>query len=312
MSVIYTEIPDNFCEAEVFVKTEIQDIKNAFFLSKKVFFYDACSFQRHAGLSSKEKNILAEYLKKCKAAVFITSCILMELTAVNHKLTENHIDYLEKLKGAGVDVVVFREEYLYNILSVCFHTNKRINEYLLRAVKKTKTPVSTIETTLKANKKLHSEIIKGENPKSSDLYQRLFSATREDKGRGDNLGEELISICVHVLSRLPGMPDGKICILTDDKGAAGKIYSATRKTNSETSVSEIVLFSTPKLIQHMFREGVAMSEKEMLNIISQGIHGNISVMGTTPFDLKVNEKISMSCEELVQRIREPNKINIVF
>ena len=54
---------------------------------------------------------------------------------------------------------------------------------------------------------------------------------RENKEHADNLGEELIAICVHILSHLPGIVDGKICVLTDDKGAASKIDSAVKRTN---------------------------------------------------------------------------------
>jgi hypothetical protein len=50
----------------------------------------------------------------------------------------------------------------------------------------------------------------------------------------------------------------------------------------------------------------------MINLISQGASGNIVVMGITAFDLKVDEKISMTSRELVQKIMEPNGIKIVF
>lgn len=35
-------------------------------------------------------------------------------------------------------------------------------------------------------------------------------------------------------------------------------------------------------------------------------------MSTTAFDLRVDDKISMASRELVQKIMEPNEINIVF
>ena len=55
-----------------------------------------------------------------------------------------------------------------------------------------------------------------------------------------------------------------------------------------------------------------MSEEEMENLISKGASGKIVVMGTTAFDLSVDDKISMTSRELVQKIMEPNGINIVF
>lgn len=312
MATTYTETPGNFCEIERFVKTEIKEIKSIFFFAERVFFYDACSFQRHSNLADKEKSILIKYFKERGIVIFILRCILMELAADRHKLTQEYIEFFKEMSGAGINVVLFNEEYTYDILSECFSTNEKINEYLMWAVRTVKSPVSTIEETLNTDEKLTSEVMKGKNLKSSDLYQRFFAAVRGNKEHEDNLGEELISICVHILSYLPGVGDGKLCVLTDDKGAAGKIGSVMRRTNPHNRGARIIVFSTPKLVQHMFQEHVEIAEEEMINLISQGASGNIVVMGTTAFDLKVDEKISMTGRELVQKIMEPNGINIVF
>lgn len=312
MATTYTESPSNFCEVESFVKTEISEIKSIFFSIEKVFFYDACSFQRHSNLADKEKDILINYYCERGIAVFITRCILMELASDQHKLIEKYIAFIKSMNDAGVPVILYNEEFTYDILSECFSSNDKINEYLTWAVRMVKSPVSTIEETLKSDAKLYSEVIEGKTVKSSDLYKRFFTTVRGNKEHHDNLGEELISICVHILSYLPGVFDGKLCVLTDDKGAAGKIDSVMRRTNPQNRGSKIILFSTPKFVQHMFQEHVEMSEEAMINLISQGRTGNITVMGITAFDLKVDEKISMTSRELVQKIMEPNGIKIVF
>lgn len=312
MATTYTENPDNFCDIEAFVETGIKEIKGIFFSAEKIFFYDACSFQRHSNLEDKEKNILIKYFKERGIVIFITRCILMELASEQHKLTEKYIEFFKGLNVAGVKVVIFDEEYTYDILSECFSTNEKVNEYLMWAVRTVKSPVGTIEETLKTDEKLVSEVIEGKNLKSSGLYKRFFAAVRGNKEHHDNLGEELIAVCVHILSFLPGVFDGKICILTDDKGAVSKFYSVTRKTTLQYQGAKIILFSTPKLVQHMFQEHIEISEDEMINLISQGASGNIVVMGITAFDLKVDEKISMTGRELVQKIMEPNGISIVF
>lgn len=312
MATTYTESPSNFCEIESFVETEISEIKSIFFSTEKVFFYDACSFQRHSNLADKEKDILINYYCERRIAVFITRCILMELASNQHKLIEKYIAFIKSMNDAGVPVILYNEEFTYDILSECFSSNDKINEYLTWAVRMVKSPVSTIEETLKSDAKLYSEVIEGKTVKSSDLYKRFFTTVRGNKEHHDNLGEELISICVHILSYLPGVSDGKLCVLTDDKGAVGKIDSVMRRTNPQNRGSKIILFSTPKFVQHMFQEHVEMSEEAMINLISQGRTGNITVMGITAFDLKVDEKISMTSRELVQKIMEPNGIKIVF
>ena len=263
-------------------------------------------------MKEKEKSILIQYFENRGIAIFLTRCILMELSGDNHVLDRRFIEYINKLKNSGVSVVIFDEEYTYSILSDCFSTIERVNEYLMWAVRMAKSPTSTITDTLKMNDKLNSEVVEGKNLKASDLYQRFFSAVRSNKEHEDNLGEELISICVHILSYLPGVPDGKLCVLTDDKGAASKIDSVMRRTNQEYRGSRIILFSTPKLIQHMYQEGVGLSEDEIVNVLSQGISENIVIMGITDYDFRVNDKIPLSCRELAQKIIEPNGIKIVF
>ena len=62
------------------------------------------------------------------------------------------------------------------------------------------------------------------------------------------------------------------------------------------------MFSTPKVVQHMFQEQIEISENEMVNIISQGTSGNIVVMGTTAYDFDINVSISMPSEALVGKI----------
>lgn len=312
MPTIYTEIPDNYREIEDSVITDIHEIKEIFFRAEKVLFYDACSFQRHSNLAEKEKEILLHYYVNHGVVVFMTRCILMELAGDRHRLLDHYVAFISNMKCEGVKVVLFNEEYTYSILSECFSTIDKVNEYLMWAVRMVKTPVSTIADTFKANERLRFEVYEGKNLKASDLYQRFFSAVRGNKEHEDNLGEELIAVCMHILSYLPGIPDGKLCVMTDDKGAAGKIHSALARTNPKNRGSKVILFSTPKLVQHMFQESVEMSEDEMVNIISQGTSENVVVMGITAYDLEVNKSISMSCRKLVKKIMEPNGIQIVF
>ena len=312
MATTYTETPDNLDEIEASVITEVNEIKRIFYQTDRVFFYDACSFQRHANLKAAERNILFQYFEKQGTTIFLAICILMELAGNRNKLERRFVDYIKSLNAANIKVILFHEEYTYNILSDCFSSIERINEYLMWAVRMVYSPVSTITDTLKSDSKLNSELYEGKKLKTSDLYQRFFSAVRGNKEQEDNLGEELIAICVQILSNLPGVVDGKLCVLTDDKGAAGKIDSAMKKNNRGNQGAKIIIFSTSKLVQHMFGEHIEMSENEMINILSQGVSGNIRIMGITEFDLEVNPRISLSARDLARKIMKPNGIQIVF
>ena len=57
MATTYTETPENIGVLEDAIITELSEIKATFFTTKKVLFYDACSFQRHANLADAEQQI---------------------------------------------------------------------------------------------------------------------------------------------------------------------------------------------------------------------------------------------------------------
>lgn len=312
MATAYTETPSNLNEIMPFIVTDIKVIKNIFYSADRVIFYDACSFQRHSHLANRERSILIRYYNAHATTVFITRCILMELASDRGMLAEEFIEFIKVMSENEIKVVLFDEEYIYDILSECFSVNEKINAYLLWAVRMCKSPTSTITETLKENTKLMAEVLEGKNLQQSDVYDRFFTAVRGNKEHDDNLGEELIAICVHILSHLPGVYDGKLCVMTDDKGAAAKIDSVMKKTDVRNRGVKIVLFSTPKLVQHMFQEQVEISEDEMAAILSQGASGKIVVMGITAYDFDVNRSISMTSRELAHKIMEPNGILIVF
>lgn len=312
MATAYTETPSNLSEIMPFIVTDIKVIKNLFYSADRVIFYDACSFQRHSHLANRERSILIRYYNAHATTVFITRCILMELASDRGMLAEEFIEFTKVMSENEIKVVLFNEEYIYDILSECFSVNEKINAYLLWAVRMCKSPTSTITETLKENTKLMAEVLEGKNLQQSDVYDRFFTAVRGNKEHDDNLGEELIAICVHILSHLPGVYDGKLCVMTDDKGAAAKIDSVMKKTDVRNRGVKIALFSTPKLVQHMFQEQVEISEDEMVTILSQGASGKIVVMGITAYDFDVNRSISMTSRELAHKIMEPNGILIVF
>ena len=312
MATAYAEIPGNFEKIKPLLETDIENIKSMVFTAKTLFFYDTCAFRVHSNLSENGMSKLAAYFKKQNGKLIITRCILMELASKSKIINEEYINYLRFLSERGIKVVLFDEEYLFDILSECFSANAKINEYLMWAVRTGRSPVSTITQTLNNNIRLSEEVFDGKNLNQSDIYRRFFAAVRDNKEHSDNLGEEFIGICVHILLHLPGVKDGKLCVITDDKGAAGKINKLMEKTNLRHRGSKIILFSTPKLVQHMYQDHMELTRDDMVEILSQGVSGNVVVMGTTAYDLKVNPEISMTSRELAQKIMEPHGINIVF
>ena len=125
------------------------------------------------------------------------------------------------------------------------------------------------------------------------------------------MGEELLAICLHILSYMPGEGDGKFCVITDDKEAGSKIDALFKATAKQHRGKKIIIFSTPKLVQVLHRENILVNREDIKTILSTGRDGNIVVLGTLIFDIR-SKDISISSDELADLIMQPNGINIMF
>lgn len=311
MAVSYTDSPHNLSEIASFVTTEKEKIVAGILESSRCYFYDTCSFRRHANLDDAHIEYFLRYIKNQSGVVVITRCILMELASHSGILNREYMTYIKRINDAGITVLVIYEEDLFYVMEVCFSTNAAINNYLCWAVRTIMGPVSTITETLEKNASVNSEVIKGKNLENSGVYKRFFEAVRANKESGDNLGEEVLAICLHILSHIPGEDDGKFCVITDDKGAASKIDAMFKKTAKQHSGKNIGIFSTPKLVQVLFRENILLNSEHLREILGAGTDGNIVVLGMLVYDIRGKE-ISLSKDELANLIMQPNGISIFF
>ena len=311
MTSRYTDNPHNISEIIPWVIIEKEKIVQEILGNTKCYFYDACSFRRHANLDIEYANYILEYIKQQSGIIVITRCILMELASHSGILNQEYITYIRHIHDAGITILVMYEEDLFNVMAVCFSTNAAINDYLCWPVKYMMGPVSTITDTLEKDARLKNEIIYGNNLDNSGVYKHFFETVRANKESGDNLGEELLAICLHILSHIPGEIDGKFCIITDDKGAIGKIDTMIGKTARQFEGKEIGVFSTPKLGQILYREKIIYNREHLAEILGAGTNGNIKVLGMNVHDIRGKE-ISLSKEELADLIIQPNGINIIF
>jgi len=311
MVVGYTDTPHNMAEITPYVITDEEAIAAEILGKQKCFFYDTCSFRRHANLNNDIAEYLLKYIKAQNGIIVITRCILMELASHSGMLNQKYIEYIKYIEESGIAVLVIYEEDLFLIMEVCFSTNTAINDYLCWAVRTIKGPISTITKTLEQNSIIQDEVIKGRNINNQGVYKRFFKAVRGNKESGDNLGEELMAICLHILSHIPGEEDGKFCVITDDKGAAGKIDTLFKKTARYHRGKKVVIFSTPKLVQVLHREHILENIEHVKAILITGTDGNIVVLGTLIFDIR-SKDISINSEELANLIMQPNGINIIF
>lgn len=307
----YTDNPHNISEIASYVTIEKDKIVAEIIANSKCYFYDTCSFRRHANLDDAQVEYFLRYMKNQNSVVVITRCILMELASHSGVLNQEYIEYIKRITDFGITVLIIYEEDLFSVMEVCFSTNATINDYLCWAVRTIRRPVSTITEILEKNDNINNEVIKGRNLDNSGVYKRFFEAVRASKESGDNLGEEVLAICLHILSHIPGEDDGKFCVITDDKGAASKIDSMFKETAKQHSGKKIGIFSTPKLVQVLYRENILHDSEHLKEILGAGTDGNIIVLGMLVYDIRGRE-ISLSRDELADLIMQPNGINIFF
>ncbi len=307
----YTDTPHNMEEILPYVIVGKERTAAELLGNQTCYFYDTCSFRRHSNLKNGEADYLFRYVKKQKGIVVITRCILMELASKSGILNQEDVLYIRQLAEAGIKVLILYEEDIFAALEICFSTNAVINQYLCWSVRTMKIPVSTITKTLEENADISEEIIKGKNLDNGGVYKRFFQTVRKNKEAGDDLGEELLAICLHILSYLPGEEDGKFCVITDDKGGAGKMDALFKKTAKQHKGKKIGIFSTPKLVQILYREGILEDKNHINALLSAGTSGNLVVLGACIYDIRSRE-ISVSSEELTNLIRQPNGIHIIF
>lgn len=311
MEAGYTDTPHNMKEILPDVIIKKDDIISAVLSSSKCFFYDTCSFRRHANLPDELSEYFLKYIKDQDGIIIITRCVLMELASHSGVLNQEYVAYMKRMKQQGIAVLVIYEEDLFYVMEACFSTNAAINQYLCWAVRLVKRPVSTITETLEKNVSINNEVIKGKNQDNSGIYRRFFKAVRGNKESGDNLGEELIAVCLYLLSHVPGEADGKFCVITDDKGAAGKIDTLFKEIPKQHRGKMIGIFSTPKLVQILYREGILRDPMHIKEMLAAGADGNIVVLGMRVYDIRARE-IAVSKEALTDLIIQPNGITIIF
>lgn len=261
-------------------------------------------------MAGESSDRILAYIKEKDGIIVITRCILMELASSSGILNQEYIQYFRKIGQSGLSLYVIYGEDLFQVMEICFSTHAAINNFLVWSVRMMRGPVSTITKTLNEDGALSNMVIKGRNLDNREVYRRFFSSVRANKESGDNLGEELLGICLHILSQLPGEEDGKFCVITDDKNAAGKIDGLFKKTNRQFRGKKIILFSTPKLAQILYGEGYVTDRDLLIEILKFGGSGNIKVLGTRIYDLR-SSVISLSREEMADQMISKG-IHIIF
>ena len=179
MAVGYVDSPHNMTEITPHVIVDKEIIAAEILEKPKCYFYDTCSFRRHANLNNEEAEYLLKYIKTQNGIVVITRCILMELASHSGVLNREYVEYIKHIKSCGIPVLVIYEEDLFAVMEMAFSTNAVMNHYLCWAVRNMKGPVSTITETLEQNAGIFDEVIKGRNLDNRGVYNRFQGGQRK-------------------------------------------------------------------------------------------------------------------------------------
>ncbi len=298
MDKVYRDTPDNFHEIEQYIILEPKEIVSNIIQAKKCYFYDACSFRKHMLISDTE--YLHKYIKHTQGIVIITRCILMELCSNDNMLWREHVEYIKKMNESGITILVLYEEDIYDVVSACFASVVKINKFLSFAVRNIKSKVGTVDRTLTDNESLKIEIMYARDNTDSSLYKRFFETVRSNKVSGDNLGEELVAICIHILANIYEMVEYKYIFLTEDKGAISILGGAIKNVEKYIEKPCISAFTTTKLIHRMLECEIISTKEQVLMMLDTGdIENKIGIFCVGKYDLEVKEK-TMQIEELAE------------
>lgn len=309
MATVYVENPYNFDDIARYVLIEKDTILTEILAAERMYFYDACAFRKHARMPNPQW--LFQFVKKSRGIVLITRCILMELASQDGRLRSEYIAFFAKMHLDGLKVLILYEEDVGDVLEMCFSSNRKINRCLAYAVKTVKSPVSTIETTLKKDDALLHDVLVKENT-NGELFRRFFGAVRKNKEQGDSLGEEMIALCVHLLSNLPNTTEYQYLIFTEDKGAVGLMNKASKNVYEHRGVRSFSVLTTPKLAQCFYEEGIVTDKLQVEEVLSiNNVERVVKFLGSARYDLERKEK-TMSCSELADGIVTPGAIHIYY
>lgn len=280
-----------------------------YFLGRhRLFFYDTCSFQKHACLADFAP--LCGYIRQKNGAVVLIRCILTELAAESGSLRPEYIRYIRQLHENEIPVILLPEEFLFSVLDACFSSTVKINTFLFWAITTVHRSSSTISTALEADPPLLNKI-RGRRSSDRTLFAAFFETVQNHKSAGDNLGEELLTICVHLLSDLPHRNKFQYLILTEDKEAIRTIGRAAENICKQLGFYTFSALTTTCLAEKLHEEGFLTEKSQITEFLKNPAGSPIRFFGSEEYDLAPQEK-TMSAEELSAKIVSTGAIHINY
>ena len=233
----------------------------------------------------------------------------MELGGLSHILQRKEVNYLKFLSSRNIKIILFDEKYIYNLL-VTEYQNSKVNEIFKFAVRAFNSKASIIHATFDAIPELQPILLDTEI-KNDDLCLRFFSEVLKNKEEGDNLGEELIGICLFMLLHLTGEEAGKFTFISDDKSGSIKINKALQSIPKHITNKKALILSTPRFVQYMIKECFIDSITEIEEILSSCRIDEKYILALGKNDLFKGE-YKHTAHEWAELLLMPNEVTIML
>lgn len=271
-------------------------------LAPKCYFYDTSSFRNHAGTPCRK--LILQYIAQMQGTVIITRSVLQELCSANGKLWKEHTAYISEMRKMGIKVLLIYEENIVELLQSCYSNVSRINTWLSNAVKCVKSKYGAIENILARDDTLKQEVLIHYRYQDKLLGSRFFDKMRLGKEIGDNLGEELLCVCLHLLTNIPEPVPYKYIMLTDDKNAVRLLGRVKQNVARFQTQKYLSAHTSANLCWHMKNVGIFTCKEEIIWILN-GEKGNkqITTYCSGRYDL-FPEMQSMTCEMMAEKIMQ--------
>ena len=307
MAKKYQEVPSNFKAFEDYIICKKDEVVSTFTEAYKCLFYDTCSILHHS--NSTNRQAIINYLKGESDTIIVTRTVLMELTANSLELHPVQIQYFKELFESGFKIILFDEELiLYCLKEVLSISTEDANKLLGYAVKEISKSKSKTYQIIESMDKLISNKLKGSNPGNKELFSSFFQYARTLKSEGDSIAEELILICIIVLTKIPF---GKYVLISDDMRIRSQVISVNGYVLRHHERKEPYQLTTASLIYKMYKKSVLVSKAEMLEIMQSAFKGKVNVFFIGEYDIK-EEYQSFDCEDLIDRLIKEKDFKIIY
>lgn len=304
----YTEIPSNIDEL-LSITVEEEDKTTHLITAGSLWFIDTCSIMHIANCKSI-KGFIDEIIAS-QGSIVITATILMELTSKDSKIKKEHMQVFNVMHAAGIPIIYLKEEEIFNVIFKCMDNVALVNQQFIYFIRELIHSNGAIDKVMRNSPcyQLHLEDLNNRG-----LVKKYCEFFRNEKTSKDSLGEEMLLLCMMLLTCLPkniikNQPIDMF-LYSDDKRTLSKVSAIfnylKRQGNQKPQNKKCMFYTTHRLAFDLYRSEKIV-ENELRDYLSCTIsNNNLQGLCMTTYSL-TNEDYDYSIDELVDQIvNNPN------